>query len=95
MSEITVTAMEPDHYGVQVTEGDTTTSHRVRVPPAMLDDLDLRDADHERVVRESIGFLLEREPATSIMREFALDDIARFFPEYYDELRTRLAGSPG
>ena len=92
MSEITITAMEPDHYGVQVREGDTTTSHRVFVPPAMLDDLGLIDVDHEQVIRESIAFLLEREPATAIQREFALDDIAGFFPEYYDELQTRLAG---
>ena len=92
MSEITITAMEPDHYGVQVREGDMTTSHRVFVPPAMLDDLGLIDVDKERVVRESIGFLLEREPASSIQREFALDDIPGFFPDYYDELQTRLAG---
>ena len=92
MSEITITAMEPDHYGVQVREGDITTSHRVFVPPALLDDLGLVDVDKERVVRESIGFLLEREPAASIRQEFALDDIAGYFPEYYDELRTRMAG---
>ncbi len=91
MSEITITAMEPNHYGVQVREGDTTTSHRVFVPPAMLDDLGLIDVDHERVIRESIGFLLEREPATAIQQEFALDDIPSFFDDYYDELRTRLA----
>lgn len=92
MSEITVTAMEPDHYGVQITEGQNTTSHRVFVPPALLDDLGLVDVDRERLVRETIGFLLAREPATSIMAEFALDDVPAHFPEYYDELQTRLAG---
>ena len=35
MSEITITSMEPGHFGVQVTEGDTTTSHRVAVPDAV------------------------------------------------------------
>ncbi|MGH2684028.1 MAG: hypothetical protein ACRDJP_00985 [Actinomycetota bacterium] len=92
MSEINITAMEPDHYGVQVREGDTTTSHRVFVPPAMLDDLGLVDVDHEQLIRESIAFLLEREPVTSIMQEFALDDIPTHFPDYYDELQSRLAG---
>lgn len=91
MTTINVTAMEPGHYGVQVEEGDTITSHRVRVPDALLDELDLTDADPERVVHESIGFLLEREQATSILTEFALDDIARFFPEYYDELKARMS----
>jgi hypothetical protein len=43
------------------------------------------------VVRESFNFLLEREPATSILREFSLYDIARYFPEFPDELRRRLS----
>lgn len=82
--------MEDGAYGVVVSEGGATTSHRVRVPDAMLDDLGLRDADPEAVVRESFEFLLEREPASSILGDFALDRIAHYFPEYYDELRARL-----
>jgi hypothetical protein len=49
------------------------------------------DEDLERVVRTSFEFLLEREPASSIMREFSLDVISRYFPEYEDELPRRLA----
>jgi len=90
MSEITITAMEPGRYGVQVTEGDTTTSHRVTVPDALLDDLGLDDVDPELVVRETFGFLLDREPATSILDEFSLDQVPGFFPDYHDELRSRL-----
>ena len=90
MSEITITAMEPGRYGVQVTEGDTTTSHRVTVPDALLDDLGLDDVDPELVVRETFGFLLDREPATSILDEFSLDQVPDFFPDYHDELRSRL-----
>ena len=92
MSEITITSMEPDHFGVQVTEGDTTTSHRVAVPDAALDELGLAGVERERVVRESFDFLLEREPATSIMPEFSLADIGRFFPEFREELPRRLSG---
>ncbi len=90
MSEITITPMEPGHYGVQISEGDTTTSHRVAVPDALLDDLGLNGVDPELVVRETIGFLLDREPATSIMDEFSLEQVPGFFPDYYDELRARL-----
>lgn len=46
--------------------------------------------DLERVVRASFEFLLEREPASSILPEFSLDVIGRYFPEYEDELRRRL-----
>jgi hypothetical protein len=42
------------------------------------------------VVAESFRFLLEREPAGSILREFSLDQIAHYFPEFYDELRGRV-----
>ena len=88
--ETTVTAMEPGVYGVQLREGELTTSHRVHVPEALLDDLALFDVDHELLVRETIDFLLDREKPTEILPEFSLTDIPRYFPDYYDELRTRL-----
>jgi hypothetical protein len=87
---ISITPMEPDWFAVQVEDGDTTTKHRVHVPSPLLDDLGLADADCERVVRESIEFLLERERPSSILSEFSLDVIPQYFPEYYDELRRRL-----
>lgn len=90
MSEITVTAMGTGEYGVQVREGNVDTSHRVTVPESLLDDLGVTDAEEEKIVRESFDFLLEREPATSILREFTLTSISDFFPEYLDELRRRL-----
>jgi hypothetical protein len=91
MKEIALTLMAPGEFGVEVTEGTDVTGHRVRVPEEFLDDLLLGGVDPEVIVRESFTFLLEREPATSIMREFSLDDIARYFPEYPEELRRRLA----
>jgi hypothetical protein len=42
-------------------------------------------------VRTSFEFLLERESVCSIMSEFSLDVISRYFPEYEDELPRRLA----
>jgi hypothetical protein len=65
----------------------------VRVPAELLDDLGLAGVDRELVVRESFAFLLEREPASSILGEFSLDVVPRYFPEFYDELRSRLEGS--
>ena len=93
MSEkIRIQALAPHEYAVDVTEGATHTRHRVVVPVELLDDLGLIDVDEERVVRESIEFLLDREPATSIYDEFPLDTVASRFPDFADELRTRLAG---
>jgi hypothetical protein len=90
---VTVTPMEPGWFGVQLEEGGTTTSHRVHVPDALLEDLGLADVDHERVVSETFAFLLEREPPSSILGEFSLDVVPRYFPEFYDELRTRVVGT--
>jgi hypothetical protein len=91
MTVIRVVAMEPEHFGVQVEEGDTTTAHRVELPGQLLDDLAIFDVEPATVVEESIGFLLEREPATSILDEFSIEDIPTHFPEFYDELRARLS----
>lgn len=88
---INIIEMEPEFFGVQVAEGDVTTSHRVRVTDGFVDDLQLGDVDRARIVDESIGFLLERVPTTSIPEELELDDIVDEHPEYYDELRARLA----
>jgi len=62
----------------------------VTVPQGMLDELDLGQVESEDVVRESFRFLLEREPSTSILPEFSLDEIGRFFPDYFQELPKRL-----
>lgn len=91
MSQINLSPMGPHQFGVQVSEGDVTTSHQVTVPESLLDELGLSETDEEAVVRESFQFLLEREPATSIMKEFSLDVIPGYFPEYSEELSRRLS----
>ena len=65
----------------------TRTTHVVRVSPA----------EHERygggdvveLVRLSFEFLLDREPNTSILREFDLGTIERYFPEYAQAMTRR------
>ena len=81
MAQIAVAPLGPREFEVVV---DGTSRHRVTVPARFGDD------ELERVVRLSFEFLLEREPASSIMSEFSLDVIKRYFPEYEDELPRRL-----
>ena len=78
-------------FGVQVRDGTAETTHEVTVPQRLEDELNVRDDELERIVRESFRFLLEREAATSILAEFSLDEISRYFPEYRGELARRLA----
>ena len=92
MSEkIHVLPLAPHEWAVDVTEGTTHTRHRVVVAEGLLDDLGLTGVEEARVVKESVAFALEREPATSLYDEFPLDTLAGRFSSFADELRTRLA----
>jgi hypothetical protein len=69
------------------------TRHRVEVRRNDLDRLTAGEESPSRLVEASFGFLLEREPRTSILRNFALTAIGDYFPEYGDEIRRRLGSS--
>jgi hypothetical protein len=47
--------------------------------------------DVERLVTEAFDFLLEREPASSILRTFDLSVVGTYFPEFETEMASRLA----
>lgn len=90
MADIVVTPVGPRTFKVQVREATRTSSYDVTVPGSLIEELRLPEDDLERVVRESFVFLLEREPASSILPSFSLDVISRYFPEYKKELPKRL-----
>lgn len=71
---------------VTVRSAGATTEHRVRVTHAALERFAPGATDPTDVVRRSFAFLLEREPATSILRTFDLPDIGRYFPEFEREI---------
>jgi hypothetical protein len=91
MADIGITPVAPRVFRVEVREGQGATTHQVTVPERLGERLELREDDLERVVLQSFRFLLEREPATSILRQFSLSDIARYFPDYPSELERRLS----
>jgi hypothetical protein len=71
---------------VTVRDGSNTT-HHVRVSRAELTRYG--GGDVADLMRRSFEFLIAREPNTSILREFDLSAIERFFPEYPREIRPR------
>ncbi len=91
MADMTITSQGQREFEVRLREGDGETSHRVTVPEDLIEELELPEDDLESVVRESFEFLLEREPASSILPQFSLDVISRYFPEYRQELSRRLS----
>ncbi len=70
---------------VRMSDGSAETTHEVSVSEAEM--ARFGGGDPADLVRRSFEFLLEREPATSILRRFALTDITRYFPEYELEIR--------
>ena len=77
--------------GAEAASGTTSeTTHRVRLEPDYYQKLCGGTITHEWLIIQSFKFLLEREPNTSILREFNLQDINRYFPEYEAEIASRI-----
>ncbi len=89
MAQISVEPTGANGYRVTVAEGSSTTSHDVTCTEA-----DCRrfggDTPAAALIAESFRFLLEREPKESILRQFELSVIGRYFPEYPSQIRSRL-----
>ena len=67
---------------VSITDGGRVVStHLVSVTAADLARLDPGAASPDDLVGRSFAFLLGREPPSSILREFDLTVIGRYFPE--------------
>jgi tRNA U38,U39,U40 pseudouridine synthase TruA len=82
-----------DNEWLVTVNGAVTTQHRVRVTVPEIDHL-AQGRPVEELLQESFRFLLEREPNTSILPSFGLILIGRYFPEYQQEIRLRLAKQP-
>lgn len=88
---ITIKPIATEIWQVTVASG-VTTHHRVRVTAADLERF-AAGLPAEELLRASFLFLLEREPNTSILDSFDLPVIARYFPEYGEEIRKRVRKS--
>jgi hypothetical protein len=89
MTQLTVNRQADGTFRVQTPAG---TSHEVSVPAGFPASLGCGHVAPEELVRASFEFLLEHEPATSILRTFGLDVISRYFPGYPAEISARLGG---
>jgi hypothetical protein len=89
MRQLTVAQQADGTFRVQTPAG---TSHEVSVPAGFPASLGCDHVAAEELVRASFEFLLEHEPATSILREFSLDVIGRYFPGYPGEISSRMGG---
>jgi hypothetical protein len=94
MSEATIAVdcrPEGENWRCTVSVGDDpgVTRHEVSVRADDVKGLG-SGATVDGLVRASFEFLLEREPRESILRNFDLSDISRYFPEYEREIQRRM-----
>lgn len=84
--------LTPEGFACVVTVGTDAdaTRHTVLVKQSDLERLAPGHYDPEELVRASFAFLLEREPRESILREFELPVIERYFPGYESHIRHQL-----
>jgi hypothetical protein len=87
---ISVNMVAANVYEV-VVEGEVETTHRVHMSQEYYRKLCGATVTHEYVLVQAFRFLLEREPNTAILSEFAITDIGRYFPEFEAVIIDRLS----
>jgi hypothetical protein len=80
---VSVRAAGDGHIAEVTVRSSTTTTHRVRVSSSECERYG--GGDVADLVKRSFEFLLAREDNGSILREFDLSTIERYFPEYARE----------
>jgi hypothetical protein len=80
---VAVTHAGGDDYEVQIAG---RTQHTVTVPPGTMRRLLKPGESPEHGIERVMRFLLDREPPESIMRRFTLDDVVRYFPEFWSRV---------
>lgn len=81
----------PGRFQVTVKEGGDQSGHTVFLDDSYYQRLTKRQVTEEELIEQSFQFLLEHESKESILREFDLSVISRYFPGYESEIQKRLA----
>lgn len=89
-ARIEVEKTEEGEFRVRVSEAKSQTTHRVTLTQADYRRLTGGKIELQELIRLSFEFLLAREPKESILPEFDLPLIGRYFPEYQRELKRRI-----
>ena len=84
-----VTRLDSRTFEVRV-DGPPPTTHTVHLAPEYHRKLTGGRASEETLITRSFEFLLVRESNTSMLRDFDLQVIGQYFPEYENEILERL-----
>ncbi|MEK7576784.1 MAG: hypothetical protein AAB482_03785, partial [Patescibacteria group bacterium] len=78
-AQIDVEEIEHGLYDVVVDSFTTARSFRVTLSDELFEYLGA-GRTREELIRDAFRFLLEREPKESILEEFDIDDIKKYYP---------------
>ena len=78
---IEISKIDEEIFEVTVTK-DSTTNHRVKLSSNVYKQFSDFKISKIELIKKSFEFLLERESNQSILREFNLETIEAYFPEY-------------
>jgi hypothetical protein len=91
-SKIEVEPLSATRFKIRVIEGTTETSHWVTINMADYERLTGKKVEPVELVRRAFEFLLAREPKESILTDFDLSTIGRYFAEFERVMKRDLAG---
>jgi hypothetical protein len=84
---------DPLAFEVTVRDAKSESRYRVTMSKKTCEKLTAGRHAPERCLEAAFRFLLDREPKESILGQFDVDVIARYFPEFERELPRYLAQS--
>lgn len=79
----------PGRFQVTVTEGASQSVHTVTLETGYYEKLTGKQISEEDLIQRSFQFLLEREPKESILRQFDLSVINRYYPDYESKIQQK------
>lgn len=88
-AKIHIEPIDSGKFRVTIAEGTSHTEHTVSLKSNYYEKLTGKRASQEELIEHSFLFLLQHEPKESILREFDLSVISRYFPQYEQEIRKR------
>lgn len=89
MTEIIIEEIDISTFSVRLIAA-MPTQHQVTVNLSYALSLTASKISTQQLLKNSFEFLLAREPNTSILRQFDLSVINRYFPEYEQTMREQL-----
>ena len=81
----TITPLPNALFEVEVVS-ETTTIHNVHLSQGYYQKLTGGQITADELIKRSFEFLLDREPNTMILKEFELQDISRYFPDFEESI---------